>query len=61
MFKFKLIWIKKERIIPRWKLIGILFIAASFGFTLALSVQNVHYLSVILSFNAAFYSQKLNS
>ena len=48
MFKIKLNWLKKERIIPRWKLIGILFIAASFGFTLAISVQEADYFNVIL-------------
>jgi len=48
MFKIKLNWLKKERIIPRWKLIGLLFIAASFGFTLALSVQDGNYLNVVL-------------
>ena len=48
MFKFKLNWIIRDRTLPRWKLIGLLFIAACFGFTLALSVQNGNYLNVIL-------------
>tara|TARA_Y100000385_G_C12816725_1_gene518561 strand:- start:259 stop:441 length:183 start_codon:yes stop_codon:yes gene_type:complete len=48
MFKFKLNWIKKDRTLPRWKLIGLLFIAGCFGFTLALSVQSENYFNVIL-------------
>ena len=48
MSKFNLNWIKKDKTLPRWILIGLLFIAAFFGFTLALSVQSENYLNVIL-------------
>ena len=30
-------WFKKKRVLPRWRLIGILFFATAFGFTLALT------------------------
>jgi len=47
MLQFRFNWIKKDRTLPRWKLIGLLFIAASFGFTLALSVQDGNYFNVV--------------
>jgi hypothetical protein len=33
-------WFKKKRVLPRWRLMGILFFAIGFGFTLALSMQD---------------------
>jgi len=33
-------WFKKKRVLPRWRLMGILFFAIGFGFTLALAMQD---------------------
>jgi len=30
-------WLKKKRVLPRWRLMGILFLAIAFGFTLAIA------------------------
>jgi len=32
-------WFKKKRVLPRWRLMGILFFAIVFGFTLALAMM----------------------
>ena len=32
-------WFKKKRVLPRWRLMGILFFAIGFGFTLALTLM----------------------
>ena len=32
-------WFKKKRVLPRWRLMGILFFAIVFGFTLALALM----------------------
>ena len=36
-------WFKKKRVLPRWKLIGILMIAILFGMTLQLSLGSGSY------------------
>tara|TARA_B110000014_G_C19692427_1_gene362792 strand:- start:42 stop:209 length:168 start_codon:yes stop_codon:yes gene_type:complete len=36
-------WFNKKRVLPRWRLIGILFIAIAFGYTLAISVVDGSY------------------
>ena len=41
-------WFKKKRVLPRWRLIGILMIAILLGMTLQLSLENGNYEYVIL-------------
>ena len=41
-------WFKKKRVLPRWKLIGILVIAILFGMTLQNSMRSGSYEYAIL-------------
>ena len=41
-------WFKKKRVLPRWRLIGILMIAILFGMTLQLSLGSGSYEYAIL-------------
>ena len=41
-------WFKKKRVLPRWRLIGILMIAILFGMTLQLSLGSGSYGYAIL-------------
>ena len=41
-------WFKKKRVLPRWRLIGILIIAILFGMTLQNSMDSGSYEYVVL-------------
>jgi hypothetical protein len=41
-------WFKKKRVLPRWRLLGILMIAILFGMTLQLSLGSGSYEYAIL-------------
>tara|TARA_Y100001970_G_C13714744_1_gene593689 strand:- start:391 stop:567 length:177 start_codon:yes stop_codon:yes gene_type:complete len=41
-------WFKKKRVLPRWRLIGILMIAILFGMTLQISMESGSYGYAIL-------------
>ena len=41
-------WFKKKRVLPRWRLIGILMIAILFGMTLQISMESGSYEYAIL-------------
>tara|TARA_B100002052_G_scaffold212298_1_gene194179 strand:- start:43 stop:216 length:174 start_codon:yes stop_codon:yes gene_type:complete len=41
-------WFKKKRVLPRWRLLGILMIAILFGMTLQISMESGSYEYAIL-------------